>query len=705
LFSDGNETEGDARKAIPLLKDKNIALYTIPIGPLEIKDIKITYLDMPKIVREGQPIELKCLVSSTDNTMADIRIYRDKALVKDLKGVKLLQTQDNVIAVNLAPQAKPIQLYEVRVSTDEFTEVTLENNYGRAIIQKIGKPKILYISDMENPVQRTIPRIMKANHEFEFDTLPFVDMKKQDNEMFIKLYDGIVFDDVSLMKDYQDTPELLKSFVANGGGFLAVGGVNSFGLGGYHNSKMEDILPVLAVPPEDLAVVIVVDASGSMDEISGIPGKNKFRVASDALADSISLLAKTDRLEIITFNQGFETIIPLQPLAQGVPLLKEQLGKIKPTGPTAIIPPLQEAIKTLAGISSAKKHIMLLSDGHSTTNEPLDGFKQVADKLQQNNIAISAIATGDKINEETLKLLTMNGVLGKIYHLSNKEPDELTNNLRIDLAVSKEFYRELDNLPVQALLKSDILKGIDNIPPISGYDRTTLKPSARLVASVSKDNEVLIADWYYGLGKVMVMATSFDSKWMGQWERWGNLSQLVIQGLRYIMPLSSQENTPTKIRTEQLADETIKLIIEMPADGLDLFAQIEPLMAGNSANAAPVKIPQVAVGRYEVVLDNKGDSIISVFSESNNIRQFINRVPVVIQYPKEWLKFTPDTVFLRNLAESAGGTFVTVDSFRNDQIGNISQDMPTTYRRINAILIILALVLFIGDLVVNLYRG
>jgi hypothetical protein len=702
LFSDGNETEGDAKAVIPFLKEKNISLYTIPIGPQEVRDIKIDYVEAPKIVRENQPIDLKCRIFTTNNTTANVQVYRDTVLIRELKEITLLKNQDNAIVVNLPFQTAPVQIYKVRVVSDEFNEITTENNYWRAVVQKIGKPKILYLSDAENLSQRTIPRIINSNQDFEIEIISSSNLKSDDKMPFIRLYDCLITDDLPL----QSIPNEIKSFVSNGGGLFVIGGQNSFGLGGYQNSVFEGILPVWATPSEDLAVVIILDASGSMDELSGVVGKTKFQVASDALENAIALLGKTDRLEIITFNQGFEITLPLQPLEQNVSLLKAKLSEIKPTGPTAIIPPIQKAITTLTNISSAKKHIILLSDGHSTTNEPLDNFKQIAEKLKQNNITISAIATGEHINEETLKALTKNETLGKVYRLSGKEADKITKNLRQDLSVSKEFYRESDSLPVQAQIKDDILKSIDNVPPISGYNRTTLKPNARLVVSVSKDNEVLIADWHYGLGKVMVLNTSLDSKWMGEWEKWESLAQLVTQGLRYITPALSKENTPTKITTEQLLDGAIKLMIEIPTNSLNLFAQIEPLFSSSITNTTPVKIPQVAVGKYEVILDvnNKDDFIISVFSDVDNTRQLITKVPVVMQYPKEWQKFTPDTVFLRNLAESTGGSLITADTLRNEKISKIIQDTSKTYHRIDILLTILVLVLFIVDLVVSLYR-
>lgn len=735
LFSDGNETEGDAKAVVPLVKQRNITLYTIPIGPKEVQDIKIEHLDAPKFVREGQPIELKCRIASTVNTTANLQVYRDwrlirelkevPSLVRELKGVSLLKGQDNSVIVTLPAQSEPVMTYEVTVSVKELNEITMRNNHWKVVVQKVGKPKIAYVSEAANPSQRTIYSIIKSTNDFDIQIIKLPTYIDNCDDIIItyigvipfdKLYDVIILDDVSLVREgsYENIQSSMKTFVSNGGGLLVVGGQDSFGLGNYQNSEIEKILPVYASPPEDLSVIMILDASGSMDEFPDeMAGNTKFRQASKALWDSVSLLSKIDRLEVMVFNQGYETILPFQNADNVVPKLIESIIKVKPTGPTAIIPPLRKAIKTLSNVSSAKKHIILLSDGYSTTNEPLDEFHKVSDKLKENNITLSAVATGVRINEETLKALT-----GKVYKLSGqKQIEQITDNLKNDLSIQKEFYREADNLPVSVHNKEDILKGIDSIPPISGYNRTTLKADARLVASVSKDNDPLIADWQYGLGKVMVLNTSLDSKWMGGWERWGSLAQLVTQGLRYIMPLSSKENTPTKIKTEQLPDGTIKLTIDIPTDSLNLFAQIVGAIHELPLQTTPVRIPQVAVGKYEAILNtnNKEDFIISVFSDKDNIRQLISKIPVVKQYPKEWRKFTPDTVFLRNLAEPTGGSLITADSFMNEQPplplwkGGLRglfnpPDTSKTYHRMNTILIILVLVLFITDLVVSLYR-
>ena len=337
LFTDGNQTEGDAGNVIPVLKQEGITLYTIPIGPKEAVDIKVDSVEAPKFVREGQPIELKCRVASTINTKASIQILGNGELVRELDDVSLLKSQDNPIVITLPSQVESIETYEIRILSYEFNERVLENNIWKEVIQKMGKPKVLYISEPRKKLDRAVPQIVKSSAYFEFDTI------RSSKPIDRFLYDVIILDDIPMI---DEIVPIIESFVSNGRGMLVVGGQNSFGQANYQNSELEKILPVYATPPEDLSLVVILDASGSMDELSEVAGKTKFQVASEALEDSVLLLSKIDRLEVIVFNQGYETIIPLQSTDNIISKLEESSAKVKPTGPTAILPPLQKAMDT-----------------------------------------------------------------------------------------------------------------------------------------------------------------------------------------------------------------------------------------------------------------------------------------------------------------------------------------------------------------------
>ncbi|MDI6788388.1 MAG: VWA domain-containing protein, partial [Planctomycetota bacterium] len=770
-------------------------------------------------------------------------------------GIHLSKHQDNLLTIVLPPQTESIQIYEVKIFSNEFlepvgvppdgrdklrdlrpkgvlsgagsypeplslngipsegqdkqsegNEITLENNYWKSVIQKIGRVKVLYLTDAVMKEERTAFRAIRESNLFE--------VGGEIKEDTFKLHNIIVLDNIPSSA----IPHLsaLQSFVPNGGSLFVIGGENSFALGNYHNSPLESILPVSSVPPEDLAVIIVLDASGSMAEGTGAIPPTKFFLASDAIQDSLSLLANSDRVGIIIFNQGYEVLVPLKPTQSAVPELKERLTKVKPTGPTAIIPPLSQAINILNKVSAAKKHIILLSDGYSTTGETLDGFREIAARLREHSLTISVIATGENVHQETLKTLTGDeGTTGRLYHLKDGKGDggmeTLSKNIQDALAIQKDFYREGDNLEVIGHIKEGCLKGIDNIPSISGYNRTTLKPQARLIASVSSvpeapripsrkhsgfgtwrpalvatiprgtggpDKEPLIADWHYGSGKVLVLTTSLsaspsrdggyqggsdaqtvarpspgsrqrdrgalggDSEWMGQWQNWDALGQLIIQGLRSLIPshrVSSE--TPVKIETEEEIQDRIKLIVRTTINNLDLSAQIEPLSSAARQPFSPflstmiTRIPQTAIGKYEVRLDlntliEKVDNnglLISVFSNRNDEPdilsppdsgispwaifppppppgELLGKIPLITQYQKEWrnLGVSPGSLsFLSRIAQMTSGRLLSPGEIEQViPIGAMGAEKPSGYNPVNTTLIILVMILFIVDLLI-----
>ena len=83
--------------------------------------------------------------------------------------------------------------------------------------------------------------------------------------------------------------ELARTYVQDlGGGLIMLGGDQSFGLGGYYKTVLEEILPVRSDFEKEkekpsLAMVLVIDKSGSM-------GGEKIEMAKEAAKSAVELL-------------------------------------------------------------------------------------------------------------------------------------------------------------------------------------------------------------------------------------------------------------------------------------------------------------------------------------------------------------------------------------------------------------------------------
>ena len=101
-------------------------------------------------------------------------------------------------------------------------------------------------------------------------------------------YDSIILSNISALRMTKAQMELLRNYVRDqGGGLVMLGGEESFGVGGYYRTPIEEALPVTMearqkVEIPSLAVVLVIDRSGSMESQRGQPRFSKMDLAKEA---------------------------------------------------------------------------------------------------------------------------------------------------------------------------------------------------------------------------------------------------------------------------------------------------------------------------------------------------------------------------------------------------------------------------------------
>ena len=117
-----------------------------------------------------------------------------------------------------------------------------------------------------------------------------------------------------------------------GRGLVMVGGPRSYGAGGYTDTALEETLPVdMGVRDRekqpDVALVVVIDKSGSMDAChcntfeggmggggAGIAGVKKTDIGKEAILRAASALTAQDELGVVAFDESAHWVVKTAPL-------------------------------------------------------------------------------------------------------------------------------------------------------------------------------------------------------------------------------------------------------------------------------------------------------------------------------------------------------------------------------------------------------
>src|SRR5205085_4571377 len=113
--------------------------------------------------------------------------------------------------------------------------------------------------------------------------------------------------------------ELYRRWVQDfGGGFALVGGENSFGVGGYFRTPVEQMLPVRMEHEDRLdtpsvALLVTLDRSGSMT--AQVAGQTKISLADQGAVYAMNVLQPRDYFGVTAVDTRPHVVAPLVQIA------------------------------------------------------------------------------------------------------------------------------------------------------------------------------------------------------------------------------------------------------------------------------------------------------------------------------------------------------------------------------------------------------
>ena len=641
MLTDGRQTRGDAIQAAAASK---IPVSVIPLAVRTEPEVQVAEAIAPTEVRQGEPFYVETIISSNHEDEGFIDVFRGDILVSNSDKPIKIREGENRFRFRQSIEQESQTDYVIRVRG--FKDTLLDNNAASAVVFAAGKPSVLIV---DSNVQETSQlRWALEEQDLIVQVRPAEGLPRTLSEL--QKFDCVVLSNIPATIMSLQQMEILRTYVEDlGGGLVMIGGDQSFGLGGYYKTTLEEILPVRSNFDKEkekpsLAMVLVIDKSGSM-------GGDKMEMAKDAAKGAAELLGPRDQLGVIAFDGQSYWVSELHSAADKGDII-DRISTIEASGGTSIYPGLSDAYEALVGASAKLKHVILLTDGHS---EPGD-FDGIAGDMVAARITLSSVAVGNGADTVLLQRLAETGS-GRFYlcEEANSIPQIFAKET---VEASKSAINELPFVPI-LVRPTQVLAGIDieTAPFLLGYVITKPKPTSEFILASEAGDPVLVW-WRYGLGMTAAFTSDAKSQWAAEWLTWPNFGPFWAQVIRHCMRKSESKGVFVEVQRD--GDRSRVIVDSVDPSGRFINqATTKMTVIAPRLERSNVDLEQIAPGRYqaEIQTDVTGAYHLELSQSVNSVPTFRQTRSIVVGYPDELRLGPADEDLMKKVAEVSGGKY------------------------------------------------
>ncbi len=518
LISDGNQTLGNAQKAA---RASAMPIFTIPLPGRPTREVYIEAIQVPKEVHNGQPFDVDVIVHSTYSGSGVIELLVDDRQVARKKSV--LVRGKNRLRFPTTANQQPQITFTARLTG--FKDNYPENNEARAVVSVLRKPRVLLVDSQVDRADNLAEAL--ESEQLDVEVIPPDSMPQQ-----LQKYQVVILSNLPVTLLPNERMEAIQRYVHEfGGGLIVLGGDRAFTAGGYRDSVLEEILPVVSEPTKDrpkpqLAMVLLIDRSASMQ------GRG-IELAKQAMRRAVESLGPNDQVGILAFEDRSQWVSQIRPGSDKRRLLA-QIDTIRAEGGTNLFPAMEQAYLALRDAYADLKHMIVLSDGLSHPGD----FHALAEEIHTEGITISTVGVGD---EAVGVLLQEIARLGGGHYYACRDAAEVPGVFAMETAragkvgvVEGPFSPRIVDRSKWPAQWSQAQWSQDTMPLLLGYVQTRLKPEAQLVLAAA-DDDPLLAYQSYGQGTTAAFTSALHGHWAPAWTRWPGRGPFWGQVVRQVM--------------------------------------------------------------------------------------------------------------------------------------------------------------------------
>jgi Ca-activated chloride channel homolog len=308
---------------------------------------------------------------------------------------------------------------------------------------------------------------------------------------------------------------------------------------------------------------------------------------------------------------------------------------------------------------------------------------------------------GDDVDTNLMSRLAR---LGEGRFFQTARIREIPRVITQEAALAKRAALVEGTIQAQLVTSSPILRGIapNSIPTLSGHIATTAKDTAEVVLT-SDEGAPLLAQWHYGLGRVVAWTSDVGGRWTPTWTSWDQNTRFWEQLARWAM--GPPIDRDFKVDVTRIGDEA-RVTLEDIQDGtFSNLQQLTMTVSGPGGASSQIPLRQVAAGEYVATVVANTPGVYEVRVAEPNAPRKPGRTEsngFTVPPVAETTTFVANEQGLRRIASETGGLLLDSSEselFQGERTANASRWDP-----IWAMFAALGLVAFVLDVAVRRLR-
>ncbi len=602
LISDGAENSGSALEQAAQAASDQMPIDVLPVDGIGNRDLRIDGIAAPAKIWQGEPMTVQANIVAWETGSGSITLLVDGHPTATQEAD--FQIGSNSFTFTLDDLAPGFYDLQLTIDPGSTADAFGENNTRSFGVVVRDAAHLLFVSQEGADNSFLIDKLTSTGAQIT-ETRP-ADIPERLSAL--SAYDAIVLDDIPAdALTFGQIEALQQSTRTLGRGLIVIGGASAYGPGGYANTPLEDLLPVDIKVTEGkdrqrVALLLVIDKSGSMaldpnKSLSKIDmAKEAARLASDALLDG-------DEIAILAFNDRQQWIVRLTRIEgqQDRDQIDVAVEALDSDGGTEIYPALDVGFDEISKSDASVRHIVLLSDGKSTTGTR-ESYTKLIDDMRQSGATLSTIAIGQDADTDLLQYLAQQGG-GRYHAASTPEKIPLLTLQEAQAAGSQSVVRG-GFQPIQTAT-SPIMTGVQpsDLPPLSGYDYVEIESSAQQVLS-SDRGDPLLATWQYGLGRVVAWTADDGIDFANGWRDWEGYADFWAKVMQWALP--DPERGPVDVVAQRSGSDALVTLAASGEDtnAADLENAQVTLIGPDGSSATGITPYRSAPGEWQIRVAN-----------------------------------------------------------------------------------------------------